>query len=172
MQQAQYLVFPCACCRYKYNVDAPSRRALCDGRQGKEYLEELGSKVMPSTTFSIQTKRVLVAQVALCRGCCCGAVQKGNPEVPVEWMKDEWKKRGLKRSIQLTISGCLGPCDLSNVITISDASGSVWLGNIEHMHQYQALVDWASQLKDAGILLTLPDELATSQFDPFRPSGS
>jgi hypothetical protein len=172
MQQAQYLVFPCACCRYKYNVDAPSRRALCDGRQGKEYLEELGSKVMPSTTFSIQTKRVLVAQVALCRGCCCGAVQKGNPEVPVEWMKDEWKKRGLKRSIQLTISGCLGPCDLSNVITISDASGSVWLGNIEHMHQYQALVDWASQSKTAGILLPLPEELATSRFDPFRPSGS
>jgi hypothetical protein len=127
---------------------------------------------MPSTTFSIQTKRVLVAQVALCRGCCCGAVQKGNPEVPVEWMKDEWKKRGLKRSIQLTISGCLGPCDLSNVITISDASGSVWLGNIEHMHQYQALVDWASQSKAAGILLPLPGELATSRFDPFRPTGS
>jgi cobaltochelatase CobN len=172
MQQVQYLVSPCACCRYKYNVAAPSRRALCDRRKGNEYLQELGSKVVPSTIFSMQTKRVLVAQVALCRGCCCGAVEKGNPEVPVEWMKDEWKKRGLKRSIQLTISGCLGPCDLSNVITISDASGSVWLGNIRNMHQYQALVDWASQSKVAGVLLPLPDELATSQFDPFRPSGS
>jgi hypothetical protein len=40
------------------------------------------------------------------------------------------------------------------------------------MHQYQALVDWASQSKVAGVLLPLPDELATSQFDPFRPSGS
>jgi cobaltochelatase CobN len=171
MQQAQYLVFPCACCRYKY-VAAPSRRALCHERQGKEYLQELGRRIMPSTTFSIETKRVLVAQVALCRGCCCGAVEKGNPEVPVEWMKDEWKKRGLKRSIQLTVSGCLGPCDVSNVITISDASGSIWLGNIEHMHQYQALVDWASQSKTAGILLPVPEELATSRFDPFRPSGS
>ena len=122
--------------------------------------------------FSVQTKRVVLAQVSLCRGCCCGAVEKGNPEVPVEWMKDEWKKRGLKRSFQLTISGCLGPCDLKNVITISDASGSVWLGNIGHMHQYQALVDWASQSKAAGILLPLPEELATSRFDPFRSSAS
>jgi cobaltochelatase CobN len=120
----------------------------------------------------MQTKRVLVAQVALCRGCCCGAVQKGNPEVPVEWIKDEWKKRALKKSIQLTISGCLGPCDLSNVITISDASGSVWLGNIRNMNQYQALLDWASQCKVAGDLLPLPEELAASRFDPFRPSGS
>ena len=120
----------------------------------------------------MRTKRVLVAQVALCRGCCCGAVEKGNPEVPVDWMKDEWKKHGLKRSIQLTISGCLGPCDLSNVIAISAASGSVWLGNIGHMDQYQALVDWASQSKVAGMLLPLPDLLATSRFNPFRPSES
>src|SRR5215471_1737185 len=99
MQQAQYLVFPCACCRYKYNVAAPSQRALCDGRRGNEHLQDLRLRIVPSTTFSIQTKRVLVAQVALCRGCCCGAVEKGNPEVPVEWMKGEWKKWGLKKSI-------------------------------------------------------------------------
>jgi len=27
-----------------YNVAAPSRRALCDGRQGNEYLQELGPR--------------------------------------------------------------------------------------------------------------------------------
>ena len=140
--------------------------------RSNDLLSKTGESAMiQPRMFPMQTKRAVLAHVSLCRGCCCGAVQKGNPEVPVEWMKNEWKKRGLKGSIQLTISGCLGPCDLSNVITISDASGSVWLGNIGHMHQYQALLDWASQSKVAGILLPLSEDLATCQFDPFRASG-
>jgi cobaltochelatase CobN len=120
----------------------------------------------------MQTKRVLVAQVALCRGCCCGAVGKGNPEVPVEWMKDEWKKRRLKTSIQLTISGCLGPCDLSNVANISSAKQTVWLGRLRDFAHYTALVEWALASREAGHALPLPGELNQLRFDPFRREDS
>jgi len=116
----------------------------------------------------MQTKRVLIAQVALCRGCCCGAVEKGHPKVPVEWMKEEWKKRELRKSIQLTISGCLGPCDLSNVASISSANQTVWLGRLRDFANYAALLEWALASREAGHALPLPGELNELRFDPFR----
>jgi len=120
----------------------------------------------------MQTKRVLIAQVALCRGCCCGAVEKGHPKVPVEWMKEEWKKRGLRKSIQLTISGCLGPCDLSNVASISSANQTVWLGRLRDFANYAALLEWALASRDAGHALPLPSELSELRFDLFRGADS
>jgi cobaltochelatase CobN len=120
----------------------------------------------------MQTKRFLVAQVALCQGCCCGAVEKGNPRVPVEWMKDEWKKRRLKTSIQLTISGCLGPCDLSNVVSISSAKQTVWLGRLRDFANYAAVLEWALASREAGRALPLPSELIELRFDLFRRADS
>jgi cobaltochelatase CobN len=120
----------------------------------------------------MQTKRLLVAQVALCRGCCCGAAEKGNPKVPVEWMKDEWKKHGLKTSIQLTISGCLGPCDLSNVASISSAKQTVWLGCLRDFAHYAALLEWSLLSREAGHALQLPGDLSELRFDPFRTANS
>jgi predicted ester cyclase len=26
---------------------------------------------------------------------CCGKVERGGPEVPAEWLKQEWRRRGL-----------------------------------------------------------------------------
>ena len=120
----------------------------------------------------LKTKRLVIGQISMCRGCCCGNTDRGKPEVPVEWLKVEWRRMGLLKNVQLTISGCLGPCDLSNVVTISDFSGSIWLGNIRHLYQYQALVDWAFDSKVAGRLLPLPEEFADCRFDPFRRVGS
>jgi cobaltochelatase CobN len=90
----------------------------------------------------LETKRLVIGQLIVCRGCCCGATEKGRPDVPVEWLKDEWRKRGLLKRFQLTISGCLGPCDIPNVIEVSSESGSIWLGNITDFNQYRSLVDW------------------------------
>lgn len=125
-----------------------------------------------SPDFPVQTKRVILAHVSVCRGCCCGAVDKGKPEVPVGWMKDEWKKRGLKKSIQLTISGCLGPCDLSNVVSISSATDTVWLGTLREFRDYAALVEWITASRGAGRVLPLPEELSEFRFTPFRIADS
>jgi hypothetical protein len=117
---------------------------------------------------TLNTKRMVIGHVVKCLGCCCGDVNKGKPEVPVEWLKQEWRRRGLLKNIQLTISGCLGPCDLPNVVSIASSGGYIWLGNIRHFHQYASLVDWASQSKTAETLLPLPPEFEELRFDPFR----
>jgi cobaltochelatase CobN len=118
----------------------------------------------------LSTKRLVIGHVVMCRGCCCGDVSKGRPEIPVEWLKQEWRSRGLLKNIQLTISGCLGPCDLSNVVSISNGAGTVWLGNVRHPWQYEALLDWAARSKVAETLLPLPAVFEQLRFDPFRPS--
>ena len=120
----------------------------------------------------MQTKRVVLAQVSVCLGCCCGAVERGKPAVPVDWIKKEWKERGLKKRIQLTISGCLGPCDLPNVVSISSKEETVWLGTLCRFRDYAVLVEWASASGRAGRLLPLPEELTEFQFSPFRGGDS
>lgn len=69
--------------------------------------------------FALTTKRLVLGHVSVCQGCCCGNTANGKPAVPVEWLKEEWRARGLLKRIQLSISGCLGPCDIPNVVTIS-----------------------------------------------------
>lgn len=104
----------------------------------------------------------------MCSGCCCGVVSRGKPEVPVEWLKREWRSRGLLKNIQLTISCCLGPCDLTNVVKVEGPGSEVWLGNIRHFEQYSALVEWAAVSKIAGALTPLPEAFEPHRFNPFR----
>ena len=67
------------------------------------------------TLQSLSTKRQVLGQILVCSsGCCCGQTNKEVPAIPVDWLKKSWKEAGLLRSIQLTITGCLGPCDLTN----------------------------------------------------------
>jgi len=124
------------------------------------------------SAFPMQTKRVVLAQVSVCLGCCCGAVERGKPAVPVDWIKKEWKERGLKKSIQLTISGCLGPCDLPNVVSISSQDETVWLGTLSKLEDYAVLLEWASANARARRLLPLPKGLTEFRFNPFRNGDS
>ncbi len=116
----------------------------------------------------LQTKRLVIGQLIVCRGCCCGATEKDRPEVPVEWLKAEWRKRGLLKRFQLTVSGCAGPCDVPNVVMVNSESGSQWLGNITHFNQYRSLVEWAARCVDAGHLLELPLEFKDHLLQPWR----
>jgi hypothetical protein len=109
----------------------------------------------------LNTKRRVIGQVIVCQGCCCGATQKDRPAVPVEWLKAEWRRRGLLRRVQLSISGCVGPCDIPNVVVVNSDSGSQWLGNITEFNEYRLLVDWAVRSMETGHLLELPPEFET-----------
>jgi hypothetical protein len=117
--------------------------------------------------FPLTTKRVVVAQMSLCVGCCCGNVARGKPQVPVDRLKQEWRARGLSKVVQLTISGCLGPCDMVNVVRLSGASDDVWLGHLRSLDDYLDLVNWAEQSKDAGTPAPLTTRMKESRFDPF-----
>lgn len=107
----------------------------------------------------LTTKRRVIAHVLVCQGCCCGQVERGRPAVPVEWLKEEWRTRGLLKRVHLTISGCLGPCDVPNVVAIVSQEKTVWLGNISETHEYQSLLDWASRSRNAGRALDIPKDL-------------
>jgi hypothetical protein len=123
---------------------------------------------MAKTNHNLTTKRLVIGQVSVCVGCCCGQTERGKPAVPVEWLKTEWRSRGLLKNIQLSISGCLGPCDIPNVVKIDTAEETVWLGKLEQFDQYREIVDWATQSKAAGRLLPLPKDLGKHTLDPFR----
>ena len=116
----------------------------------------------------LETKRLVIGQMIICQGCCCGATQKDRPAVPVEWLKAEWRKRGLLKRVQLSISGCVGPCDLPNVVVVNSESGTQWLGNITDFNQYRSLVDWAARSMEAGRLLDLPREFKEHTLRPWR----
>jgi len=123
---------------------------------------------MPAdSTHPLATKNGSSSDIAR-QGCCCGNTENGRPPVPVEWLKKEWRSRGLLKRVQLTISGCLGPCDLPNVVTISNENGTQWFGEITEFEQYRDLVDWATRSKGAGELLPLPKEFQRHTLHPFR----
>lgn len=43
---------------------------------------------------------------------------EGVPSLPLDEFKAQWKDRGIRRRFHLTVSGCLGPCTLANVVMI------------------------------------------------------
>jgi hypothetical protein len=106
------------------------------------------------------THRQVLGQVVLCKGCCCGNVENGRPEVPVERIKAAWKQGRLSKSLQLTVSGCLGPCDVPNVVLLIGPESQEWLANIEGHAVYDAIVAWAEDCHRAAKLLPIPPSLA------------
>ena len=114
----------------------------------------------------LTTKRSVIAQVLVCMGCCCGQTERGRPGVPLEFLKSEWRRRGLMKRVQLTISGCLGPCDVPNVALIVVGQETFWLGNLEGS-DYQELIDWAVLCKQANRAVGLPKSLGVHEIAPF-----
>jgi (2Fe-2S) ferredoxin len=108
------------------------------------------------------------AQLLLCRGCCCGREDRGFPAVPVERIKAAWKAEKLNAAVQLTISGCLGPCDLPNVVLVLTAEGAQWFGRVESEAQYDALVEWARDCRRAQAALPLPEWLQAHRIARFE----
>lgn len=105
------------------------------------------------------------ASVIVCKGCCCGRIEKGNKEVPVEALRAAWEEHGLAQSVKLTISGCLGPCSMNNVSILKTNDGNTWLGKLNAEEHYQALVGWACDIAQNGNKVDLPEILQPLQFD-------
>jgi hypothetical protein len=118
--------------------------------------------------ISQTTKRQVLAQVFVCSGCCCGRTDKGNPQIPLEWLKTSWKDRKLLKAVQLTITGCLGPCDKVNVFSIATADGYRWFGGIRTNAPYEILLEWATTTLDLGKPAPIPDSLLVYEFLRFH----
>jgi cobaltochelatase CobN len=103
----------------------------------------------------------------VCLGCCCGRVERGKPEVPVDWLKARWKEARLNPYVQLTISGCLGPCDLPNVVAVLTETGQEWIGGLTQREHYEALVAWGRACGATRQVQPLPPVLAQHLFKRF-----
>jgi len=121
----------------------------------------------------LSTRRSCVlAQIFFCEGCCCGRSDKGFPSLPKEMIKERWKALKLNGTIQLTISGCLGPCDLANVFYLLNSNGvGQWFGGLSKDWQYDTLIKWATECQQAGSMMPMPAALECHRFTRFEPGS-
>ena len=105
------------------------------------------------------------AHLMVCaKGCCCGRTDRGHPAVPVDFYKQEYKKRKIRKLVQLTMSGCLGPCPLLNVALLFFDGRPVWFQSINGEAQIRAIFDYIDQMLAADGYLPPPPELAEYVF--------
>ena len=103
--------------------------------------------------------------VTVCNGCCCGRTEKGHSEIPLDNLKDSWRKFNLEDKIKLTISDCLGPCSMHNVTLLKTSKGQTWLGKLNQEEHYSALVKWACNIKEQKKEIALPKILLQNKFN-------
>src|SRR5436309_3245662 len=130
------------------------------------YLGQLPDLPLPHLEASrLRTRRKPIGQIVLCQGCCCGQTERGLPAVPLDWLKPIWKAEKLNKIVQLTVSGCLGPCDLPNVCAIVTPEEQAWYGRLTTQEDYAVLLNWARRCQTAGRLLPFPGELEHLRFE-------
>src|ERR1700722_6701240 len=105
------------------------------------------------------------AHLMVCaKGCCCGHTERGFAGVPIDFYKAEYKKRKIRKLVQLTMSGCLGPCPLAHVALLFFGGRPVWFQSINGEAQIRALFDYIDQMLAADGYLPPPPELADYVF--------
>jgi cobaltochelatase CobN len=111
--------------------------------------------------------RVHDGHLFVCQGCCCGRTEKGFPALPLDEFKTQWKARGIRRRFHLTISGCLGPCPLANVVLILFRGRSLWLHSINSPDDVNSIYDWVECMLRAGSYLDPPAGLSERHFERY-----
>jgi cobaltochelatase CobN len=99
------------------------------------------------------------------KGCCCGRSERGFHAVPVDFYKQEYKRRKIRNKIQLSMNGCLGPCPLANVVLLFFDGRPIWFQSINTEPQIVAIFDYIERLLAADSFLPPPAELAEYVFN-------
>lgn len=108
--------------------------------------------------------RIQDGHLFVCQGCCCGRTDKGFPALPLDEFKTQWKNRGIRRRFHLTVSGCLGPCALANVVLLQFHGQNVWLQSINSADDVDAIYNYVEQMLLADEYLDPPAALAGRRF--------
>jgi cobaltochelatase CobN len=111
--------------------------------------------------------RVHDGHLFVCQGCCCGRTDKGFPALPLDEFKQQWKARGIRRRFHLTISGCLGPCPLANVVLILFRGRSLWLHSINSAEDVASIYGYVERMLAAEQYLDPPPELGFRSFERY-----
>jgi len=105
------------------------------------------------------------------KGCCCGRTDRGHAVVPVEFYKQEYKRRKLRNRIQLSMNGCLGPCVLANVVLLFFDGKPIWFQSINSDGQIVAIYDYIEKMLAAERYLPPPAELTEYVFNYYTWSN-
>ena len=116
--------------------------------------------------------RVQDGHLFVCNGCCCGRTEKGFPALPLEEFKQQWKKRGFRRRFHLTISGCLGPCPLANVVLLQFGGRSMWFHSINDPKDVDLIYSYVERMLQGETELEIPVELAGRHFQRYLNEGA
>lgn len=100
-----------------------------------------------------------------CKGCCCGIIERGHAPVPEALYHNEWERRKLRHRVHLTMSGCLGPCALSNVVMLLFDGTAIWFQSFNTEWQVIALYDYIEAMLQANALLPVPEVLQPFVFN-------
>jgi len=111
--------------------------------------------------------RIQDGHLFVCNGCCCGHIEKGFPALPLDEFKRQWIERGIRRRFHLTISGCLGPCPLANVVLILFRGRSAWFHSINSPADVGLLYDYVERMLLVESYLNPPPELAGRLFERY-----
>jgi cobaltochelatase CobN len=111
--------------------------------------------------------RVQDGHLFVCNGCCCGRTEKGFPALPIDEFKRQWKDRGIRRRFHLTISGCLGPCPLANVVLLLFRGRSAWFHSVNSPEDVGLLYDYVERMLLAEMYLDPPLELRGRLFERY-----
>jgi cobaltochelatase CobN len=111
--------------------------------------------------------RIQDGHLFICNGCCCGRTDKGFPPLPLDDFKKQWKKRGIRRRFHLTISGCLGPCTLANVILLQMHGRSMWFHSINHPSDVDLIYNYVERMLVDETDNEIPAELAARHFQRY-----
>jgi cobaltochelatase CobN len=111
--------------------------------------------------------RVQDGHLFICNGCCCGRTDKGFPALALDEFKRQWKSRGIRRRFHLTVSGCLGPCPLANVVLLQILGHSMWFHSINHAGDVNLIYDYVEQMLLAGAVLEPPEALMARRFERY-----
>ena len=111
--------------------------------------------------------RIQEGHLFVCKGCCCGRTDKGFPTLPLEEFKIQWKKRGIRRRFHLTVSGCLGPCALANVVLIQFHGQTIWLQSINNADDVSSIYNYVEQMLLAEEYIDPPAAIAARQFQRY-----
>jgi cobaltochelatase CobN len=111
--------------------------------------------------------RIQDGHLFVCNGCCCGRTEKGFPTLALDEFKRQWKRRGLRRRFHLTVSGCLGPCPLANVVLLQFRGRSLWFHSINNAEDVDLIYNYVEQMLQEESLLDPPETLSRRRFQRY-----
>ncbi|NOT27935.1 MAG: cobalt chelatase [Acidobacteria bacterium] len=98
-------------------------------------------------------------------GCCCGRTERGYAAVPADAFTDEWKRRRLRNVVHLTKAGCLGPCALANVASLTFDGRAVWFHSVNTAWHVRLIYDYIEAMLRADRFIAPPPDLTEFVFN-------